>query len=178
MNLIKKSFKQPFSEIKELTKAAVNHDWEKFVKIQEKLRIERGDEFFDNYLTSLAYYRIKDYEKATLFGQKALNEGRANFDLFKLLTNIFYSQKNHIEAVQYAEQAVQNSTLSLTKILITKALNSLKLISFIPVFGKFVIRLDDEVQASIKHRDNWIDWAKNYIRWYSKNKEKFGSKIS
>ncbi len=179
MNVKRKPYKQPFSEVKELAKAAGYHDWKKIIEIQEKTRIEGGEEYVNNYLNSLAYYNLKDYEKAIVYGQKALiKEGKNNFDLFKLLTNICYSQQNHIKAVQYAEQAIQNPKLSPIDTSVINILRFFRLISFIPIFKKFVNKLGEEVQTATEHEDSWIDWAKNYIQWYSQNKEKFDSEIS
>jgi tetratricopeptide (TPR) repeat protein len=126
----------------------------------------------------LAYYNLKDFENAAIYGERALEDGKNDFDLYKLLTNIYYSQKKHIETAQYAEKAIQNPKLSSTDILVIKILRFFRLIAFIPIFKNLVIKISDEVQATIEHKDEWIEWAKNYIKWYSQNKEELEANIS
>jgi tetratricopeptide (TPR) repeat protein len=121
------------------------------------------------YLEIVAHCHLEagNQEMAIETAKKALTLNPTNFEMPRMLSQIYAESEAHEQAVTYVKIGVCNYPSDALPVLPIWAFGVLKLA------GKFSARLKrveeatkDDLRDSDKGRRDWQSWAKEYLAWY------------
>lgn len=155
-----KAIKHSHKDAMELVRAGGYGQWDEVIEIQKGIEAEGG--IVSHSIYGLAYYHLKETEKALYHLHKAIEQDPEDFDSYKYLTNIYYTLGDKQNTIKFASIAIENKkaeAFSETKLV----LFLLNFVSFIPKVRKVVDKIKGEVFSHKTQNDKWLDWASKYI---------------
>lgn len=121
------------------------------------------------YLEMIAhcFWQAGSEEKAIETAKKALDLDPKNFEMPRMLSQIFAEHENHEEAIEYVKIGLNNFPSEPLTAPPSWAFSALKLAGKFSTKWKRVEQAAiEDLQAPDKDRRTWRSWANEYLAWY------------
>ena len=156
-------------------KAVGRGDWHRVIKLErEALSTETDQQEYRYSMIGFAYHRLKDHDLAKENFAKALAHDPCCDMALQELAGLYVEEKNYEMGYQYVLKGLNNvKETDYTVPPFIKTLISVLLKVFRPSRPYADIRAETEEMD--QSRNQWVDWATKYKRWYEENYGKEGS---
>lgn len=125
-----------------------------------------GDDVYILSLIADFYYHSDRPKKAIEYADKVIAIDEKNFDANALLAMIYANLKDHEFALCYIRVALENFPEPMP----APPKFMLRIVSLVGfIFGKpkhWAKKLEAEASNPNRSRQEWLDWATKYMRWY------------
>jgi tetratricopeptide (TPR) repeat protein len=151
-----------FSYAMKLGIIAGRGDWQEVINILTNINERSGEPECGYSMLTKAYYYLNNYKMALLYGYKAYEIDKSNFDVIKILTEINFKLNKHDKAKEFANIALMYQPKSDSFFLNSFLLFVFKLLFFIPRFRKKHKKLVNNLKNNKIHKNQWLMWASDY----------------